>query len=155
MSTDAPTLLLPDGSPFTTGLAEYYDKDSSQEALTEPRIHVRLELFGFEILAMLDTAAPWCILQPSFGDAIRRHVEELPEDRRLSTRLGSFVGRLYRGPVTLVADAGEELEVEVTFFLSPDWPGGNFIGYLGFLDRIRFASDGQANLVYFGQPGPH
>jgi len=152
MSSDHPTLLLPNGQPFTTGLAQFHDTDPSQPDLTEPRIHVRLELFGFEILAMLDTAAPWCILQASFGDAIRPHVEELSGDRRLSTRLGIFTGRLYRGPVTLVADEGEELEADVTFFLSPKWPGGNFIGYIGFIDRLRVATDAQANLFYFGRP---
>ncbi len=153
MSTDPPTLLLPDGSPFTTGVAEYFDTDPSEPALTEPRIYVRLHLVGFEILAMIDTAAPWCILEPTLGEAILPYVEELSGELRLSTRIGSISGRLYRGPATLVADAGEALEIEATFFLSPDWPAGNFIGYMGFLDRIRFATDAPANLVYFGHPG--
>lgn len=150
---DPATLLFPDGRPFTTGAAEYHDTASPLVASVEPHIYIRIELFGFEVLAMVDTAAPWCILQPTIGEAIRPHVEELPGDRRLSTRLGSFVGRLYRGPLTLVADEGEALEVDVTFFLSPDWPGENFVGYLGFLERLRYAMDGQANLFYFGQPG--
>ena len=142
MSTDAATLLLPDGTPFTTGVTEYFDTDSSQKTSNEPRIYIRMELFGSEVLAMVDTAAPWCILQPALGEMIRPYVAELPGDRKLSTRLGWFAGRLSRGPVTLVADDGEELEVEVTFFLSPDWPGGNFVGYQGFLDHLRFATDG-------------
>lgn len=147
-----PTLLLPDGRPFTAGAADYYDHAFPDPVPTEPRIYIRLELFGIEILVMVDTAAPWCILEPTLGDAIRRHIEELPGDRTLSTRLGSFVGRLYRGPVALVADSGEGIEIEATFFLSPEWPGGNFVGYLGFLDRLRFAIDPQANMFYFGQP---
>ncbi|HEX9730695.1 MAG TPA: hypothetical protein VGG06_01775 [Thermoanaerobaculia bacterium] len=148
---ERPTLLLPDGQPFTAGAAEYYDQALQEAVPTDPRIYIRLELFGFETLAMVDTAAPWCILEPSLGDAIRPHVEELPGDRRLSTRMGSFMGRLHRGPVALVADSGEGLEIEVTFFLSPEWPGGNFVGYLGFLDRLRFAIDAQANMFYFGK----
>ncbi len=149
---EGPTLLLPGGLPFTAGVAGYHDAASPEATSVEPRIYVRIELFGFEILAMVDTAAPWCILEPTLGDAIRPYVEELSGARRLSTRMGSFVGRLYRGPITLVADEGEELEIEVTFFLSSEWPGGNFVGYLGFLDRLRFAIDAQANLFYFGEP---
>lgn len=148
--TERSTLLLPDGLPFTQGVAEFHDTAAPDVMGAEPRIFIRIELFGFEILAMVDTAAPWCILEPTLGEAILPHVEELPEDRALSTRRGTFVGRLYRGPVTLVADMGEELEIDVTFFLSREWPGGNFVGYLGFLDRLRFAMDASANLFYFG-----
>ena len=54
-------------------------------------------------------------------------------------------------PVRLVADEGEDLDIEATMFLSPDWPGGNFIGYEGLLERIRFAVDPETNLFYFGQ----
>ncbi len=101
---------------------------------------------------MVDTAAPWLILKPHLGDAIRPHLEELPGDVTLTTRLGRFVGQLHRGPVTLVADQGEALDFEVTFFLSSEWTGGNFVGYPGVLERLRFAIDAPKNLFFFGQP---
>ncbi len=62
-----------------------------------------------------------------------------------------FQGALYRLPVRIHADEGESLEVEATVFLSPDWPGPNFVGYQGLLQRIRFAVDPETNLFYFGQ----
>jgi len=45
-------------------------------------------------------------------------------------------------------------EPEVGDLLRPqlaDWPGPNFIGYEGLLQRIRFAVDPETNLFYFGQ----
>ena len=57
---------------------------------------------------------------------------------------------VYRGTTTILAEQGEELEVDTTFFLSPEWPGGNFVGYQGFLERFLFAVDASKNRFYFG-----
>ncbi len=102
---------------------------------------------------MVDTAAPWCILKPSLGKIVRPHLEELPGEVTLSTRVGRIEGSLFCGPVTLVADEGDTLTIGATFFLSSDWPGGNFVGYQGFLDRLRFAFDTGRNLFYFDEHG--
>lgn len=69
----------------------------------------------------------------------------------LSTRLGQFHGSLFRGLITVLASSGESLDVEATAFLTPEWPGPNFLGYQGFLQRIRFAVDPENNLFYFGR----
>ena len=66
------------------------------------------------------------------------------------TRLGLIEGRLCKGWLTLLAEEGESLDLEATFFLSPQWQGGNFLGYEGALERIRFAIDPRENLFYFG-----
>lgn len=69
----------------------------------------------------------------------------------LNTWLGRRRGRLVRVPFTLVADEGEPLSSEGTFFVTPDWPEGmTFLGYSGLLDSIRFALDPQVNDFYFG-----
>jgi hypothetical protein len=117
-----------------------------------PRIVVQIQPKPLtnHILAVLDTAAPWCILTPQIGDLIADELEEIPEAVRLSTRLGTFDGRLYRGSLTLLAEEGESLDLEVTFFIFPLWQGGNFLGYEGALERTRFAVDPQSNLFYFG-----
>ena len=105
------------------------------------------------VLCVLDTAAPWCILKPHIGNLIANELEEVPGSVRLSTRLGVFEGKLYRGWLTLLAEEGESLDMEATFFLSPEWRGSNFLGYQGALERIRFAVDPRANLFYFGDTG--
>ena len=118
----------------------------------EPRIFIRIEpgSLGLEATAMVDTGAPWCILEPKLAEAVRDQMEELPGQVVLSSRWGRFQGRLHLGTVKLSADVGEDLDVDTTIFVAPDWPGGNFVGYLGFLDRIRFAFDPRSNIFHFG-----
>lgn len=101
---------------------------------------------------MVDTAAPWCIFEPQIGEEIRDSVEVFEERVCLHTRLGRFWGSLCSGRLKVPSVSGEPLDVEALMFLSPDWPGGNFIGYEGCLDRIRFAVDPYRNRFYFASP---
>ena len=64
--------------------------------------------------------------------------------------MGNFRGKLVRVSVSLVADAGESLNLDATFFVSSEWAHATFLGYSGLLERIRFAIDPQRNLFYFG-----
>lgn len=98
---------------------------------------------------MVDTAAPWCIFEPAIGEVLRDHVDVIRENVSIHSRLGRFQGILGQGRLQIVADEGEDLDVMVLMFLSPDWAGGNFIGYEGALDRIRFAVDPHRNRFYF------
>jgi hypothetical protein len=99
----------------------------------------------------MDTAAPWCIFEGELGSVLSRCFEPVHKRVTLSTRLGLCEGALYRVPIQFDADEGEPLDLEATVFVSPDWPGPNFIGYEGLLQRIRFAVDPEANLFYFGR----
>jgi hypothetical protein len=103
------------------------------------------------VVAVVDTAAPWCIFKPDLARRLMSTFEELTGNVALSTRLGVFRGGLFRGSITLPADEGQSLDVQVTAFLCPDWPGENFIGYEGLLQRIRFAVDPGSNSFYFGR----
>ncbi len=149
------TLWTAQQTPFAVGEASFYDSPGLGQAAQEPRIYVRLELGGnqIEVLALVDTAAPWCILDPQLAGVLEDRFEELPGEVVMSTRLGRFVGKLYLGTTRLLAERGETFAVETTFFLAPDWPGGNFVGYQGFLERFRFAIDPGENLFYFGPLG--
>lgn len=116
-----------------------------------PRIYVQVlpGILPRPVLAMVDTAAPWCIFDPAVGGVLRDHVDVLREKVLIDSRLGRYQGVLCQGRLQIIADDGEDLDIEVLMFLSPDWPGGNFIGYEGFLDRIRFAVDPHRNRFYF------
>lgn len=140
----------PEDLPLT-GMASYYDSVPGARTL-DPRVYLRLEVGrgDVEIMAMVDTAAPWCVLEPALASALENRLEDLPDRAILSSRLGRFSGRLYRGTTTILAERGSDLTVETTFFLSPDWPAGNFVGYQGFLERFRFAIDPAKNSFYFG-----
>lgn len=70
---------------------------------------------------------------------------------KLSTRFGPMDGFLIRAPLTLIAEEGEDLHTEATFFVSAEWPERlSFLGYSGLLDSLRFAFDSQVNHFYFG-----
>ena len=133
-------------------MARYFDT----EVLTpgaEPKILVRVLADPSEnpLLAVVDTAAPWCIFNKATESAFLQSLELVPGPAILSTRIGMVRGALYRGQLTLPADEGESLDIDATVFVTPDWPGPNFLGYRGFLQRIRFAVDPESNLFYFGR----
>jgi hypothetical protein len=148
----APLLLGRGHTPFATGSLQYIE-NRREITGSEARILVplSLELISKTVLAVVDTAAPWCIFEPEVGSHLRQLVSPVEEQVVLSTRLGTLKGSLYRVPLRLPAAEGDSLDVEATVFLSPDWPGPNFIGYQGLLQRIRFAVDPETNLFYFGR----
>jgi hypothetical protein len=141
------------GGAFTCGRARFSDYPPVRTEPT-PKVYVKVQ-FGDRSqpwLAQLDTGAAWSILAPDVARAAGISFEsEYPAG--LSTRFGIKRGNLVRIPFTLIADEGDPLLTEGTFFISPDWPPGRtFLGYSGLLDSIRFALDPQANQFYFG-PG--
>ncbi|HEX3527501.1 MAG TPA: hypothetical protein VH988_10560 [Thermoanaerobaculia bacterium] len=135
-------------------MASYRDSDVDAPH-QPPRVVVRIQPkpLATPILAIVDTAAPWCILKPQIGNLIADDLDELPGRVRLSTRMGLIEGRLFKGWLTLLAQEGESLDLEATFFLSAQWQGSNFLGYEGALERVRFAVDPRENQFYFGETG--
>ena|SRR5215471_2332109 len=73
-----------------------------------------------------------------------------------------FVGPLWgpssnhplRGWYMIFAEQGESLNIEASVFVAADWYLGNFLGYTGFLERLRFAVDPGTNTFYFGPYAP-
>ena len=98
---------------------------------------------------MLDTGASWSVLNADVADDLELFDRDGPTVT-ISSRMGTVQGKLVRAMTTLVAEDGDSLEVDSTVFVSRDWPAGNFIGYSGLLERIRFAIDPQANAFIFG-----
>lgn len=107
------------------------------------------------VLFLLDTGAPFSILDPSLA-------QRLPHTQgsRLSglrIRGESFDGFLSRFNVTIPVDEGEPLSLESTFFVpSPPeeepWPFPNFLGMSGFIDRLYLALDPFERALYIGKP---
>ena len=92
------------------------------------------------------------MLEPAISEALGLFDRE-GKTTRISTRLGTLSGRLIRIPLILAADEGISLDVEGTFFVSREWRGITFLGYVGLLDRLRIALDSPSNLFYFGEGG--
>jgi hypothetical protein len=102
------------------------------------------------MLAQLDTGAAWSVIPAQIA---REAGVPLDSDRPvlMNTRLGIKKGYLVRAPLIFVAEQGEALYLEASFFVCSDWPEDQiFLGYSGLLDSIRFALDPQANDFYFG-----
>jgi hypothetical protein len=147
-----PLLFRRGGLSFATGLSRYLDSEGKGlTADSQILVRVRPEAGEEPVLAIVDTAAPWCIFTPDVSSTLSQRLEAVPGPIALSTRLGVFRGELYRGTIVLAAEHGEHLDVDATIFLAPEWPGPNFLGYKGFLQRIRFAVDPESNLFYFGR----
>jgi predicted aspartyl protease len=137
------------GAPFCTGVSYYLDHEPLGRS-DEARIWVRVGASAGTLrwLALVDTGAPWCIVDGMIADALRLTTHE---DAGLETRFGLLRGELHRVPVMLFADEGEPLIIDATVFASARWTGPNVIGYHGFLERLRFAVDPGARGFYFGK----
>jgi len=140
-----------DGASFTQGRSKFSDH---APGFAEPtaKIYVRVLLgqSSRPVLAQLDTGAAWSVLPPHVA---REAGVPLDSDRPvlMNTRLGIKRGFLVQAPLIFVADQGEALYLEGSFFICSDWPEDQiFLGYSGLLDSIRFALDPQANDFYFG-----
>lgn len=145
---------------FASGVARYDDRYPGQEQFARIVVVIGTDTFP-NIQAIVDTGAPWCILDPeiaSLGAAA-----ELDEDAdliRLGIRGEIYEGRLVRAQIILYAEEGDTLEVETTIFVpklenGTSWRHPNFIGLGNFLDRICFAVDPHPdeNAFYFGNVG--
>jgi len=105
---------------------------------------------------IVDTGAPWCILNPELAEVWGLEPIGIYEpSRRINVRGHNFDGQLARGNILLQAKSGDNLYVQATFFIPELLPGEswnfpNFLGLDGFLNRIRFAVDPAENTFYFG-----
>lgn len=146
-------MLVLKGESFTCGQSRFFDQ---HPRFLEPtaKIFVNIEFPGLtrRFLAQIDTGAAYSMLETQIAEELDLFVQE-GHTARIGTRIGIFHGRLVRTPLTLVADEGISLDVDATFFISREWKGATFLGYVGLLDRIRIALDPPANLFYFGDGG--
>jgi hypothetical protein len=146
-------MLVLNGDSFTCGQSRFFDQ---HPRFLEPtaKIFVNIEIPGLtkRFLAQIDTGAAYSVLEVQIAEELGLFGWE-GHPARISTRIGTLNGRLVRSPLTLVADEGASLTVDGTVFVSREWRGATFLGYVGFLDRIRIALDSPANLFYFGDGG--
>jgi hypothetical protein len=137
---------------FTQGSSRFTDlRPGTAERTAKIFVKIQFPTPGFLTLAQLDTGCPWSILDPETAALVGVSGSDFGKPVRLSTRLGPKEGPLAKVPLVLVADEGESLEIEGTFFLPVDWPPGEiFVGYSGLLDSLRLALDPGFNRFYFG-----
>ena len=144
---------------FACGAARYHEHlpgDGSD------RIVVYLSLADGPVYPfVIDTGAPWTVVNPEVADSLHRGMEPLSIlgdcPPRIYIRGHPCRGSLHKVGVQLRADSGVSLFLDsVTVFVpaldevTVRLP--NFLGMRTFLDFIRFAIDPAELVFYFGQP---
>jgi hypothetical protein len=139
------------GKSFTTGRAKFRDQAPGSEELTA-KVFVKIAFPGLEgsWLAQVDSGSAYSMLDVELARVLGL-LDRDGQPASIHTRLGLVEGRLERIPLVLVADEGASLEMETTFLVSRAWHGKTFLGYTGFLEKIRTALDPPVNNFYFGE----
>lgn len=143
-------MLFRGGALFCGGRSRFLDNiTGGVEGTAKVYVKIVPEALGEVLVAQLDTGAAWSVLDAEVADALSLlNGNGFPTP--LTARGGVFHGRLERIRIDLVADEGESFGLDATVWVSPQWRQGNFLGYEGFLSRLRFAIDPSDNFFYFG-----
>jgi hypothetical protein len=146
------------GELFTTGAAPYTYKPVSAGEKSN-RIILSLKIEDIETLGFVDTGGVYAIVSPEIADQLNRNSEDCIQSIRLKWGRGDIQGTLDRVRLTLLAEEGESLSIEVTAFipqnkLNEEWPEDFpcILGLTGCLEFIRFAVDPSTDTFYFGEP---
>jgi hypothetical protein len=142
------------GSGFAVGVCRYEEVYPGYEQ--SPRIVIPVLVEGqLTVPAIVDTGAPWCILDPEIARAVGIQPGTGYRAETLLFHWTEYEGVLHRMRVGLFAEQGDDLEIEATVFVpalhpGDTWASPNFLGLSGLLERTRFAVDPSENAFYFG-----
>jgi len=146
-----------DGNSFASGVLRYEYRSISNDTTNRILIPIEIES-GIKIEAVLDTGAPYPILDPNLAPLAGYTRRLALDNMTMNIRGAKLLGKIARLMFTLRADKGNDMHVQATVFI-PDstelWELYNFpsfLGQAGFLERIRFAIDPTENKFYFGTP---
>ena len=144
-----------DGRPFTTGACSYWDQPTSDRTET-PRVIVTIWIGGSQTQAAVDTGGVYLVCDPEILDLLSLNSSTSLGVANLIIRGYKYTGHLQRLAITMLAEEGESLELEVTAFIprldpGQEWRFPSFLGLQGCLEFLRFAVDPGANVFYFGR----
>lgn len=137
------SLYLKQGVAWSSGCAQYDVERDGTVSKMIVSARCRLGRQRTSEWALLDTGAHWSVISGEIAASLGDDFHCVSDERvAMSTRLGVFHGRFHRLDVTLEADEGEDLQVEASVLVLPEWPGPSVVlGYRGFLERVRFGLD--------------
>lgn len=107
-----------------------------------------------EVYPLLDTASHWSVLPSRLAGEVGIVVPDESGYRaveRIRTgRSGIITGWLENLWVRLPAVEGEDVDLQVTCFISDEWTGPFVLGWKGCLESIRIGLDPSTDSFYFG-----
>lgn len=145
------------GQTFASGATSYgYEPVTASEHA--PRVILSVLLSELQVSAYIDTGGINFLCSPGVAAEIDLRPEDSIGSLRLLFRGTIYLGHLHRIPLTLQADEGSSLTIEVTAFVPQLPPGATWpdefpcvLGMSGCLERIRFAIDPFTDTFYFGE----
>jgi predicted aspartyl protease len=148
-------LVFRDGQKFATGSVPYsYRPETEHQDIPKLFLQVRIE--DQDIEALVDTGAQFFICPPAVAKLLKLQETDSSATEALRIREARIEGLLHRVTLTLLAEEGESLSVEVTAFVpkvSEEYKLGpipSFLGLFCCLERLRFAVDPSTETFYFG-----
>lgn len=144
-----------DGDKWAAGAARYGVRTKGPSGTLLVEVRCRLGTLGVVDVALLDTGAEWSVVPPDVAELLEDGFADDGEKILMLTRYGRIEGSLRRLQIELVADIGSPISVDASVFLPKHWEGPIVLGYMGFLERIRFALDPGSgdgdSWFYFGE----
>ncbi|MGH9824136.1 MAG: hypothetical protein ACREDR_12900 [Blastocatellia bacterium] len=145
-------LLFSDGEAFATSSQPYFSRPLGPGDPSN-RLIIDIEVAGLTTPAVVDTGAPYLILDPAFAQVAGIGSTGF-SSVDLSIRGHRTIGFLHRLDVVLKADRGKDVVIDSTVFVPEVGPGvwdlPSFVGWTGCLERFRFAVDPVDETFYFG-----
>jgi hypothetical protein len=151
-------LFFADGQPFVTGSQSnvFY---APTPAEPKARLVLRVALEGLTTQAMVDTGGLYLFCMPSIARALHLDPGQALGAQTILFRDERVRGALHRLTLTLLAEEGEDMQLDVTAFVPdasyegvPELP--SILGLHGCLERARFAFDPVTDTFYFGPASP-
>jgi len=140
---------------WSSGSALFFDHYENGFSRLTVAVKCRIGNLKDTYFSLLDTGAEWSVIGGEISEILECGSPIAPVT--MSTRHGRLSGHLHRINISLLADpgCGLDLNVESTVAILSEWSGPIVLGYRGFLERLRFALDpgvmpGSRQQFYFG-----
>jgi hypothetical protein len=150
-------MLYREGDRFSQGMCRFSRSLSTRQGELD-RIALFIDIEGSQTEAAVDTGGAYLLCNPEIARELQLDpAEGLPIDH-LYVRGQRIPGTLHKVSLTLLAEEGESLWVDVTAFVprsgpSIEWDLPVMLGFTGCLERCRFAVDPETETFYFGAFG--
>lgn len=148
-----------DGRPFSQGASVFSYRPATEQDTT-PRIIVSVQIEDVCTESAVDTGGVYLVCDPEIADLLELDLRDGLDATKLLIRGVEVRGALHRVSLTLLAQQGQSLELEVTAFIpclqsDEPWYLPPVMGLVGCLERLRFAVDPTTDMFYFGSISGH